>query len=63
MHLSMSYGEASCTRLYRVVQRWFQRQFGQPTDIQAASSPRIANDECLIITAPAKSLKTPTAFL
>lgn len=59
----MSYGEASCTRLYRFVQRWFQRQIGQPTDIPAASSPRIANDERLIITAPAKSVKNPTAFL
>ena len=59
----MSFGEASLTRFHPVVQRWFKDQFGQPTDIQAKSWPRISADEHLVITAPTGSGKTLTAFL
>ncbi len=59
----MSYGEASLDRFHPVVRHWFQNQFGQPTDIQAMSWPRISNDEHLVITAPTGSGKTLTAFL
>ena len=43
--------------------RWFQAAFGEPTEVQRRSWPRIAAGEHLLVTAPTGSGKTLTAFL
>ena len=43
--------------------RWFRAAFGEPTDVQRRSWPRIAAGEHLLVTAPTGSGKTLTAFL
>lgn len=59
----MSYGQDSLAQFHPVVQSWFRSQFGQPTDIQAKSWPKISDNQNLVITAPTGSGKTLTAFL
>jgi ATP-dependent Lhr-like helicase len=46
-----------------IIQNWFDERYGEPTDIQAKSWPKIANKDHLLITAPTGSGKTLTAFL
>ena len=46
-----------------IIQQWFDERYGEPTDIQQQSWPRIAAREHLLITAPTGSGKTLTAFL
>lgn len=46
-----------------IIQNWFSETYGEPTEIQSLSWPRIANRENLLITAPTGSGKTLTAFL
>ncbi len=46
-----------------VVARWFERQIGQPTQVQAQVWPRIAAGENVLVTAPTGSGKTLAAFL
>ena len=46
-----------------IIQNWFDEKYGEPTDIQQQSWPRIADRENLLITAPTGSGKTLTAFL
>lgn len=46
-----------------VVARWFERQIGQPTQVQAQVWPRIAVGENVLVTAPTGSGKTLAAFL
>jgi len=46
-----------------LIHRWFEQRFGKPTDIQEKSWPGIAAGDHLLITAPAGSGKTLTAFL
>ena len=50
-------------RFHPEIQRWFDRRFRTPTDVQERSWPRIAAGEHLLITAPTGSGKTLTAFL
>ena len=45
------------------IARWFRTTFGEPTDVQRRSWPRIAAGEHLLVTAPTGSGKTLTAFL
>lgn len=46
-----------------LVSQWFGNTYGNPTDIQNQSWPRIARGEHVLITAPTGSGKTLTAFL
>ncbi|MBT7371154.1 MAG: DEAD/DEAH box helicase, partial [Gammaproteobacteria bacterium] len=46
-----------------IIQQWFGEKYGEPTDIQQQSWPKIADRENLLITAPTGSGKTLTAFL
>jgi len=46
-----------------IIQNWFSERYGEPTEIQTLSWPRIADRENLLITAPTGSGKTLTAFL
>lgn len=46
-----------------IIQKWFTERYGEPTDIQALSWPRIAQGQHLLITAPTGSGKTLTALL
>ncbi|MGB0693401.1 MAG: DEAD/DEAH box helicase, partial [Pseudomonadales bacterium] len=46
-----------------IILDWFTQRYGEPTDIQSQSWPRIAGRENLLITAPTGSGKTLTAFL
>ena len=50
-------------RFHRHIREWFCERFGEPTDVQERSWPRIAKGEHLLITAPTGSGKTLTAFL
>ncbi|MDE2764979.1 MAG: DEAD/DEAH box helicase, partial [Chloroflexota bacterium] len=46
-----------------VVEAWFARRFGQPTEAQAAGWPAIAQGRHTLIAAPTGSGKTLAAFL
>jgi ATP-dependent helicase Lhr and Lhr-like helicase len=46
-----------------LVDEWFTREIGRPTDVQARAWPMIAEGRHLLITAPTGSGKTLTAFL
>ena len=46
-----------------IIQNWFAERYGEPTDIQTLSWPRIKEAQHLLITAPTGSGKTLTAFL
>ncbi|MGD9209871.1 MAG: DEAD/DEAH box helicase [Desulfobacteraceae bacterium] len=46
-----------------LIQRWFKRKFGNPTDVQQQSWPLIRDGNHLLTTAPTGSGKTLTAFL
>ncbi|MEM7585137.1 MAG: DEAD/DEAH box helicase [Acidobacteriota bacterium] len=46
-----------------LIQQWFTRDVGEPTDVQAQAWPRIAASEHVLISAPTGSGKTLTAFL
>ena len=50
-------------RFHPLIGQWFSTTFGEPTDAQAQSWPRIAAGEHLLVTAPTGSGKTLTAFL
>ena len=50
-------------RFHPLISSWFADAFGQPTDIQARSWPRIAAGDHVLVTAPTGSGKTLTAFL
>ena len=50
-------------RFHPHIRDWFGERFGDPTDVQERSWPRIARREHLLITAPTGSGKTLTAFL
>ncbi len=50
-------------RFHPHIRDWFGERFGDPTDVQERSWPRIACREHLLITAPTGSGKTLTAFL
>ena len=45
------------------IRDWFESRFSEPTGVQTASWPTIANGEHLLATAPTGSGKTLTAFL
>jgi ATP-dependent Lhr-like helicase len=59
----MKSNEAVLTQFHPLVAHWFEKQVGQPTDVQKQAWPRIAAEEHLLITAPTGSGKTLTAFL
>lgn len=42
---------------------WFRRTLGEPTEVQAAAWPLIANGQHLLVSAPTGTGKTLTAFL
>jgi len=46
-----------------LIERWFRKQVGTPTAIQALAWPIIAGGEHVLLTAPTGSGKTLTAFL
>lgn len=46
-----------------VVQAWFEKRFGKPTDAQNAGWPSIAQGRCTLIAAPTGSGKTLAAFM
>jgi ATP-dependent Lhr-like helicase len=46
-----------------LVAQWFRERFGDPTEVQGESWPRIAVGNHVLITAPTGSGKTLTAFL
>ena len=46
-----------------VVQAWFTKRFGAPTDAQNAGWPSIAEGRCTLIAAPTGSGKTLAAFM
>ena len=50
-------------RFHPLIRQWFAAAFGEPTDVQTRSWPRIAAGEHLLVTAPTGSGKTLTAFL
>ena len=50
-------------RFHPLIRQWFHEAFGEPTDVQTRSWPRIAAGEHLLVTAPTGSGKTLTAFL
>ena len=54
---------AAMSVFHPVVARWFQRQVGEPTLVQAQVWPRIAAGENVLVTAPTGSGKTLAAFL
>jgi len=54
---------AALSVFHPVVARWFERQIGQPTQVQAQVWPRIAAGENVLVTAPTGSGKTLAAFL
>lgn len=51
------------SRFHPVVQSWFTRTVGSPTDVQRLAWPRIASGEHVLVTAPTGSGKTLAAFL
>jgi ATP-dependent Lhr-like helicase len=51
------------TVFHPIIQAWFDRRYGLPTDIQVAAWRHIAAGEHLLITAPTGSGKTMAAFL
>lgn len=51
------------TSFHPLIARWFGERYGAPTDIQAASWPRIAAGRHVLVTAPTGSGKTLTGFL
>ena len=55
--------KAALSVFHPVVARWFERQIGQPTQVQAQVWPRIAAGENVLVTAPTGSGKTLAAFL
>ncbi len=50
-------------QFHPVIEAWFRRRFGVPTDVQAQSWPVIASGEPVLIAAPTGSGKTLAAFL
>jgi len=46
-----------------VIQTWFEKRFGDPTDAQQRGWPSIAAGKCTLIAAPTGSGKTLAAFL
>lgn len=55
--------EQTASGFHPLIQDWFARKYGTPTEVQERSWPRIAQNENLVITAPTGSGKTLTAFL
>ena len=61
--LPLSAAVPALDRFHPHIRDWFGERFGEPTDVQERSWPRIAGGEHLLITAPTGSGKTLTAFL
>ena len=51
------------SHFHPIIQTWFQRRFGTPTDAQAQGWPAIAQGKHTLIAAPTGSGKTLAAFL
>ena len=51
------------SHFHRIVQTWFERRFGVPTEAQARGWPAIASGRHTLIAAPTGSGKTLAAFL
>ncbi len=51
------------TIFHPLIVKWFQKNIGNPTDIQKKSWPEIASGKHVLITAPTGSGKTLTSFL
>ncbi|MAE70050.1 MAG: ATP-dependent helicase [Gemmatimonadetes bacterium] len=51
------------SNFHPLIQRWFRRDIGEPTDAQTKVWPRIAAGEHVLLTAPTGSGKTLSAFL
>ena len=62
-HGSMSKNGESGSYFHPLVWRWFIEKFGEPTDIQIMTWPRIASGANVLVTAPTGTGKTLTAFL
>jgi ATP-dependent Lhr-like helicase len=54
---------AGLSVFHPVVADWFERQIGEPTEVQSRVWPRIAAGENVLVTAPTGSGKTLAAFL
>ena len=48
---------------HRIVRRWFEARFGQPTEPQRVGWPSIRSGQDTLIAAPTGSGKTLAAFL
>jgi ATP-dependent Lhr-like helicase len=50
-------------QFHPAVSRWFEREFGQPSEVQALAWPAIQTDRNTLISAPTGSGKALVAFL
>jgi ATP-dependent Lhr-like helicase len=59
-----SKGVELALRLFHpLIQKWFIKKFGLPTDVQKKVWPQVSKGHHLLITAPTGSGKTLSAFL
>jgi len=59
----MTRPENILSRFHPLIEGWFRKQVGRPTQVQEIGWSRITKGEHVLITAPTGSGKTLTAFL